>query len=118
MDINKMLADLRAEREQIEEAIMTLERLARDAAGAVVGRPPGCPISRDAAARRAARTARRARPKVLQPNRLSRKSKIPNCWVGGSLTAGRYSYRLGRRALMPVGASNLGYGLGLPPTYL
>ena len=29
MDINKMLAELRLEREQIEEAIMTLERLAR-----------------------------------------------------------------------------------------
>jgi len=39
MDINKMLADLRAEREQIEEAIMTLERLARGR-GRRRGRPP------------------------------------------------------------------------------
>jgi DNA invertase Pin-like site-specific DNA recombinase len=39
MDINKMLADLRAEREQIEEAIMTLERLARGR-GKRRGRPP------------------------------------------------------------------------------
>ena len=29
MDTSKMLAELRLEREQIEEAIMTLERLAR-----------------------------------------------------------------------------------------
>jgi hypothetical protein len=28
MDINKMLAELRAEREQVEEAIIVLERLA------------------------------------------------------------------------------------------
>jgi hypothetical protein len=39
MDINKMLSDLRAEREQIEEAIMTLERLARGR-GRRRGRPP------------------------------------------------------------------------------
>ena len=39
MDINKMLADLRVEREQIEEAIMTLERLARGR-GRRRGRPP------------------------------------------------------------------------------
>src|SRR5208282_5244817 len=39
MDINKMLADLRTEREAIEEAIMTLERLARGR-GRRRGRPP------------------------------------------------------------------------------
>jgi DNA invertase Pin-like site-specific DNA recombinase len=39
MDINKMLSDLRLEREQIEEAIMTLERLARGR-GRRRGRPP------------------------------------------------------------------------------
>jgi len=39
MDINKMLSELRAEREQIEEAIMTLERLARGR-GRRRGRPP------------------------------------------------------------------------------
>lgn len=39
MDISKMLAELRAEREQIEEAIMTLERLARGR-GRRRGRPP------------------------------------------------------------------------------
>jgi hypothetical protein len=39
MDVNKMLADLRQEREQIEEAIMILERLARGR-GKRRGRPP------------------------------------------------------------------------------
>ena len=39
MDINKMLSELRLEREQIEEAIMTLERLARRR-GRRRGRPP------------------------------------------------------------------------------
>ena len=39
MDITKMLAELRLEREQIEEAIMTLERLARGR-GRRRGRPP------------------------------------------------------------------------------
>jgi hypothetical protein len=35
MDIKKMIAELREEREQVEEAILTLERLARSR-----GRPP------------------------------------------------------------------------------
>ena len=39
MDVLKMLNDLRQEREQIEEAIMTLERLARGR-GRRRGRPP------------------------------------------------------------------------------
>jgi hypothetical protein len=39
MDVQKMLADLRQEREQIEEAILTLERLARGR-GRRRGRPP------------------------------------------------------------------------------
>ena len=39
MDVLKMLADLRREREQIEEAIMTLERLAQGR-GRRRGRPP------------------------------------------------------------------------------
>ena len=39
MDINKMLEELRLERELIEEAIMTLERLARGR-GRRRGRPP------------------------------------------------------------------------------
>ncbi len=39
MDINKMLSELRLEREHIEEAIMTLERLARGR-GKRRGRPP------------------------------------------------------------------------------
>jgi hypothetical protein len=39
MDVIKMLSELRTEREQIEEAIMTLERLARGR-GRRRGRPP------------------------------------------------------------------------------
>ena len=39
MDVSKMLAELRQEREQIEEAIITLERLARGR-GKRRGRPP------------------------------------------------------------------------------
>jgi hypothetical protein len=39
MDVLKMLAELRQEREQIEEAIVTLERLARGR-GKRRGRPP------------------------------------------------------------------------------
>ncbi len=39
MDVDKMLAELRLEREQIEEAIVTLERLARGR-GRRRGRPP------------------------------------------------------------------------------
>jgi hypothetical protein len=40
MDVSKILAELRAEREQIEEAILSLERLARGR-GRGPGRPPG-----------------------------------------------------------------------------
>ncbi len=39
MDVLKMLADLRREREQLEEAILTLERLAQGR-GRRRGRPP------------------------------------------------------------------------------
>lgn len=39
MDVTKILAELRQEREQIEEAIISLERLAR-ARGKRRGRPP------------------------------------------------------------------------------
>ena len=39
MDVDKMLTELRLEREQIEEAILTLERLARGR-GRRRGRPP------------------------------------------------------------------------------
>lgn len=39
MDVAKILADLRLEREQIEEAIISLERLARGR-GRRRGRPP------------------------------------------------------------------------------
>jgi hypothetical protein len=40
MDILKMLAELRGEREQIEEAIIAIERLAASGRGKRRGRPP------------------------------------------------------------------------------
>jgi hypothetical protein len=40
LDVDKMLGELRLERQQIEEAILTLERLARGR-GRRRGRPPG-----------------------------------------------------------------------------
>jgi hypothetical protein len=40
MDVSKILAELRDERQQIEEAILSLERLARGR-GKRRGRPPG-----------------------------------------------------------------------------
>jgi len=39
MDVNKILSELRTERQQIEEAILSLERLARGR-GRRRGRPP------------------------------------------------------------------------------
>jgi hypothetical protein len=52
MDVNKILADLRHEREQIEDAIVSLERLARGR-GKRRGRPPAW--MRDAGERRRGR---------------------------------------------------------------
>ncbi|MDX1983113.1 MAG: hypothetical protein SFV51_22770 [Bryobacteraceae bacterium] len=58
MDVNKMLQELREEREQIEEAILSLERLARGR-GKRRGRPPSWlaemkKVPRPAVARKAA----------------------------------------------------------------
>ena len=41
MDVNKMLVELRQEREQIEEAIIILERLARGRGSGAAGRRSG-----------------------------------------------------------------------------
>lgn len=51
MDVAKILAELKAEREQIEEAILSLERLARGRARGP-GRPPGYMSEGDAPKRR------------------------------------------------------------------
>ena len=56
MDINKMLAELRDERQQIEEAIITLERLAQGR-GKRRGRPPSWLAD--------ARVREKVRPKTL-----------------------------------------------------
>ena len=44
MDVSKILAELKAEREQIEEAILSLERLARGRGRGPAGRRTGWPI--------------------------------------------------------------------------
>ena len=53
MDVNKILTELRQEREQIEDAIISLERLARGR-GKRRGRPPAW--MKDAEARKRQRT--------------------------------------------------------------
>jgi hypothetical protein len=40
MDIHRILSDLRTEKEQLEEAILTIERLAAGSLGKRRGRPP------------------------------------------------------------------------------
>lgn len=59
MDVNKMLAELRQEREAIEEAIMILERLARGR-GKRRGRPPAwmASITKATATKKAAKPTR------------------------------------------------------------
>ena len=55
MDVNKILEELRQEREQIEDAIISLERLARGR-GKRRGRPPAW--MKEAAERKKLRTAK------------------------------------------------------------
>jgi hypothetical protein len=54
MDVSKILAELKAEREQIEEAILSLERLARGR-GRRRGRPPAWLAETEAAPKRRGR---------------------------------------------------------------
>lgn len=62
MDVHKILGDLRREREQIEEAILTLERLA-SGRGRRRGRPPAWMAQiRSAEISAAPETKRRGRP--------------------------------------------------------
>ena len=60
MDVNKILSELRQEREQIEDAIISLERLARGR-GKRRGRPPSW--MKEAAERKKARVAERGKDK-------------------------------------------------------
>ena len=62
MDVNKMLAELRQEREQIEEAIIILERLARGR-GKRRGRPPLWMSQGEPAKRRGRPPGSKNRPK-------------------------------------------------------
>lgn len=59
MDVSKILVELREERQQIEEAIISLERLAREGVRAAADHPRGFPASRrlnDEAVHRGVRT--------------------------------------------------------------
>ncbi len=60
MDVNKILSELRQEREQIEDAIISLERLARGR-GKRRGRPPSW--MKEAAERKKVRVAERGKDK-------------------------------------------------------
>ena len=60
MDVNKILQELRQEREQIEDAIISLERLARGR-GKRRGRPPAW--MKDAQERKRARAATKGKEK-------------------------------------------------------
>jgi len=61
MDVHKILADLRREREQIEEAILTLERLATGR-GKRRGRPPAWMSQLKTADVKSPEVKRRGRP--------------------------------------------------------
>ena len=61
MDVHKILADLRREREQIEEAILTLERLATGR-GRRLGRPPAWMAQLKSVEGKAPEVKRRGRP--------------------------------------------------------
>jgi len=60
MDVNKILTELRQEREQIEDAIISLERLARGR-GKRRGRPPAW--MKEASERRRTRTPAKGKAK-------------------------------------------------------
>jgi hypothetical protein len=62
MDVLKMLADLRQERAQIEEAIITIERMAMGQ-GKRRGRPPAWMAAASAPKRRGRPPGRKNKPK-------------------------------------------------------
>lgn len=76
MDIDKMLGELRREREQIDEAILTLERLARGR-GRRRGRPPAW--LKEAAA--AVNAAEAIEGSPLEPKRKGRSPAAKNVLV-------------------------------------
>ncbi len=67
MDVSKILAELKAERAQIEEAILSLERLARGRSRGP-GRPPGWMADAENAPKRRGRPPG-SKNKVQQPCR-------------------------------------------------
>jgi hypothetical protein len=64
MDVEKILAELRQERDQIDEAILSVERLARSRGGPRRGRPPAWMTETRAKRRgRPLGSTRKAKPK-------------------------------------------------------
>jgi hypothetical protein len=63
MDIHRILEELRSEKERLEEAILTIERLAAGSLGKRRGRPPKWMTSAKAA------TAPSTGPKTLEPKK-------------------------------------------------
>ena len=70
MDVAKMLADLRQEREQIEEAILSQERLARGG-GKRRGRPPAW-MHEVVSKKRGRPPGSKNKPKPAEPQMLNR----------------------------------------------
>ena len=83
MDVTKILAELRQEREQLEEAILSLERLARGR-GRRRGRPPAWMVE----------AKRRGRPpgsKNKTASSASKPTQQQNLWFhGGNLHQSRH----------------------------
>jgi hypothetical protein len=75
VDVDKMLVELRKEREQIDEAILTLERLAKGR-GKRRGRPPAW--LKDAAAAVSASSSESAESAPLETKRKGRGSSGKN----------------------------------------
>ena len=70
VDVAKMLADLRQEREQIEEAILSLERLAKGR-GKRRGRPPAW-MQEVVAKKRGRPPGSKNKPKSSEPKSIAR----------------------------------------------
>jgi len=99
MDVAKILVELKQEREQIEEAILSLERLARGRAGDEAAHPHGWPRSRRTA-RPPAGSKNKTNPRPSEPpasveSRLSPESdscQLPRCQPRGFSLAGPAVY--------------------------
>ncbi len=96
MDVTKILEELRQEREQLEEAILSLERLARGRGRRAVGRRRGWWRQKSAAAPWAVRTRR------LQPNQAARRKSRRPRHRSGFRDSGQIHRSGARRGADPV----------------